>query len=132
MLMAVTQSGLKCPQSYLDASLAERAAICNGCGSAQAKFDLIPDTIYGLCITWACWIHDWMYHHGQTIQDKEVADEVFLSNLVRLIERDTCWWRKLLKPFMRRRALKYYEAVVLFGLDAFMAGKDMTIIKSLK
>ena len=123
LTLARMPSGLAAPLSYVNATLAERALICNGCGSAQAKFDFIPDTIYGLDISWACWIHDWMYYEGRTIEDKDFADDTLLRNLNHLINNDTNWWRKPLKPLMRRRALKYYEAVVLLGLSAFQAGK---------
>ena len=121
--MPQTESGLECPQSYLDATPAARAAICNGCGSAQAKFDFIPDTIYGMSIKYACWIHDWMYNFGRDLADKREADQTFLENMLTLIERDRTWYRWALKSLMRRRALKYYEAVVVFGEGAFRAGK---------
>jgi len=108
------------PISYTTASCFQKQEICNGCGSAKAKFDFVPDSIYGLKITPACNIHDWMYHKGKTIEDKEEADRVFLNNMLRLIEAGS----KILKPFRRRRALFYYENVVVFGGPAFWQGKN--------
>ena len=61
-----------------------------------------------------------MYHVGQTVDDKQEADRVFLNNMLRLIE-DASGWLKCLR---RRRALKYYEAVVVFGGPAYWAGKN--------
>lgn len=107
------------PDSFKSASTVERDKICNGCGAANSKFDFVPDSIYGLKICSACDIHDWMYHFGETIEDKEQADRVFLNNLLRLIEAQTGTLNRLLKPLRRRRALKYYEAVVAFGGPAF-------------
>lgn len=111
------------PEGYIDCPPIERNKICNGCGAANSKFDFVPDSIYGLKISEACNRHDWMYHFGKTIEDKEQADRVFLNNLLRLIEAQTGTLNRLLKPLRRRRALKYYEAVVAFGGPAFWSGK---------
>ena len=107
------------PPSYVRANQAKRNRVCNGCGSANAKFDFVPDTIWWLDIQEVCHIHDWMYHYGKTIEDKKEADRVMLNNMLRLIEAGN----KYLKPFRRRRALKYYEMVVAFGGPAFWSGK---------
>jgi len=112
------------PQSYKNASDGEIELICNGCGSAQAKFDFIPDTVWGLSITPACNVHDWMYYVGLTQLDKEEADMVFLNNMLRLIEGQTSFIGKRLKPLRRRRVLKYYEAVVAFGGPAYWNPKN--------
>jgi hypothetical protein len=113
---------LYAPASFLTATTDALNGICNGCGAAGAKFDFIPDRIYGTDISAACHIHDYMYHVGRSIEDKEEADRVFLNNMLRLIERDSHKWYK---PTMlqRRRALKYYEAVVAFGGSAIWSGK---------
>src|SRR3990172_1941758 len=121
--MAATPEGLSCPESYLLASEAERREVCNGCGFAGAKFDFIPDTIWGMPICPACDIHDWQYHEGNTNEDKAVADRTFMNNLLRLIEQQDAWIGRLLKPLRRRRTLKYYEAVVVFGGPAFWRGR---------
>ncbi|MBU0665364.1 MAG: hypothetical protein KJ990_12585 [Proteobacteria bacterium] len=108
------------PELYWSLTPEIRTEICNGCGLALAKFDFVPNHIYGLCISDACNIHDYMYHVGETLADKEEADRVFLNNMLRLIEAGTGW----LKIFRRRRALKYYEAVTAFGGPAFWSGKN--------
>ena len=109
------------PISYQEASKAKRNKVVNGCGSAKAKFDFVPDTIYGLCITPACNIHDWMYHLAPPdIIFKREADRVFLNNVLRIIEDNG----GLLKWFRKRRALKYYLSVKYFGGPAFWNGKN--------
>lgn len=109
------------PPGYKTASVEELAEICNGCGAADSKFDFVPDTIWGLKITEVCNIHDYMYHYGRSLEDKEEADRVMLNNSLRLIEAQS---NRFMKPLRRRRALKYYEAVTSFGAPAFWQGKE--------
>ena len=115
---------LYAPPIWVNMTQKQRAAVVNGCGPQNARFDFVPDTIYFLSIVDACNIHDFMYHIGQTIEDKAEADRVFLNNMLRLIEREKGFFGKLLKPFRRRRALKYYEMVVAYGGPAFWDGKN--------
>lgn len=112
---------LQAPLSYWSASQTVRDANCNGCGTQGWKGGLIPDTVYGLSITVACNIHDWMYAEGVTEDDRGVADATFLANLLALVEEAThssvlAW---LIAPFRRRRCLLYFEAVRQFGSDPF-------------
>ncbi len=110
------------PNDYIKSSKQVRARVVNGCGTGGWKGALVPETMYGLKITAACNIHDWMYLRGQTMADKEEADRVFLNNLLRLINFGSSWgWLKALR---RRRALKYYHAVRLAGGPAFWDGKN--------
>tara|TARA_R110000744_G_C19371578_1_gene562721 strand:- start:21710 stop:22120 length:411 start_codon:yes stop_codon:yes gene_type:complete len=115
---------LHAPDSFKKATLAELASVCNGCGSASAKFDFVPDKIYGTYIGNACHIHDWQYYTGLTIKHKEVADRTMLNNQLRLIEIDCVekWYKP--KFLMKRRAQFYYEMVCSFGGPAFWAGKE--------
>ena len=94
----------------------------NGCGAENARFDFVPDTIYGVSITPACKVHDWMYSKGRTIEDKDTADRVFLNNMLRIIESVDKWYYPT--SLARRRALKYYEAVRAFGGSAYWEGKN--------
>ena len=119
----VADGRVKAPQSFVDFGAVELTSLCNGCGSSQAKFDFVPDSIYGLKIYPACHIHDFQYAVGKTIEDKREADRRFLNNMLRLIEADTNKIRKFIKFLMRRRALKYYEAVNAFGGTAFWGNK---------
>jgi hypothetical protein len=110
------------PAEYWALDPQQRADVCNGCGTKGLCGYVIPDTIWGLCITPACNIHDYMYEAGWYIEDKEEADRVFLNNMLRIIDAETRFdWLKRLRS---RRARVYYEAVRLFGGPAFWAGKN--------
>jgi len=113
---------LFCPHDYKTLSKEELNKITNGCGPQGWKFDFVPDKIWGLCINLPCRIHDYMYHIGKGIKDKEEADRVFLNNMIRLIEYKTKW--KWLKWLRKRRAYKYYVAVKYLGGPAFWVNKN--------
>jgi len=115
---------LRAPQSYHDATPEERAKVCNGCGVGGWKGLLVPDTIYGVTVTEACHIHDWMYHLGVFPVDKARADEVFHQNLLSIInDHFKAWYLRPIKFLAKRRAYKYYLAVKLAGDSAFWANK---------
>lgn len=117
----VVRGTLFAPAGFLCRSANELLLICNGCGAADSWFRP-PKTIYGTLIVYACIIHDYMYETGNTIEDKEEADRVFLNNMNRLITQDKHKWYK--PTFLqRRRAKKYYYAVKEFGGEAFWQGK---------
>lgn len=111
---------LYAPPRYWDLSEKTRQLLSNGCGTDGWKGKLVPESMYGLNISAACDIHDYMYLIGETQVDKEEADRVFLNNLLRIIENRGGW----LAWFRRRRALKYYEAVEQFGGPAFWNEKN--------
>ena len=115
------QDFLSCSPEYLTADPVELFTICNGCGSAQAKFDFVPDSVYGLSIKPACFIHDWDYHHGKTASDKRRADIRLLDNTLMIIDMGSA--NGFMKWIRRRRAYKYYDAVASFGGKAFWSGK---------
>jgi hypothetical protein len=114
---------------YLDCSIDYRRLalddielfkIVNGCGAAGSKFDFVPDTIFGLPIKHACYIHDHAYSVGQTLEDKVRADNQFLCNLIAIINSESVWF---LKWPRRQRALLYFNMVCDMGYSAFWAGK---------
>lgn len=112
------------PASFRNGNPVLLFEVCNGCGAANAKFDFVPDRIYGTYIGYACHIHDWMYNVGHTIEDKEEADRVFLNNMLRIIDRENKWYKPTF--LMRIRARNYYRAIRAFGGPAFWAGKNRT------
>lgn len=120
--MAITASGLSCAESYLKASPELRDAICNGCGPAAAKFDFVPDSMYGLSISEVCDIHDWDYHEGKTIEDKQLADRRMHNNLLRRINFEPSNF--LIRWLRQRRAKLYYLAVKWRGGPAYWEGKE--------
>lgn len=109
--------------SFITATPEQIAARVNGCGDSGAKFDFVPETIYGLRVSPACYVHDWDYIEGRTEWDKREADARFLRNMLYLIEAERGFVAAVLRLFRRRRALFYYEAVVEFGHTAFWRGK---------
>jgi len=108
------------PSKYWALSTDKKDTICNGVGPRGYGF-LIPDTIWGLRVTEAADIHDYMYYAGTALRDKTKADDVFLNNMVRIIEEGT-WWNWL-KRLRCHRAKWMYKAVKHFGGPAFWAGK---------
>jgi len=105
------------PASFLTADVTEITDVVNGCGAANAKFDFIPDTVWGLYIGYCCFIHDWGYYKGRDILDKEESDRIFLNNMLRMIDNDCPWY--IPKFLMRLRAKTYYNAVHFFGGPSF-------------
>jgi len=129
MALYKTKDGIELYVEYDYEATAEilRKKSVNGCGPGGWKFDLVPDTMYGLSVVDACDIHDWMYLFGKTIEDKERADRSMLNNIIRLIDARTAknWFaQKLLKPARYRRAKIYYQMVSSFGGPAFWKGKQ--------
>ena len=107
---------------YQKATPQQKKKICNGAGPRNFGW-IVPDTVWGLRITQAANIHDWMYHHGKTIQDKQRADRVFKNNMQRLIDAKKNQWRWV-KDLRYSRAAKYYWAVDNFGGTSFWANKN--------
>jgi hypothetical protein len=126
--MAVAE--LFAPPSFWDLPEAFRSTVMTACGAGKGIGNwVIPDKIFGLRITEACKIHDYMYAQGATIEEKEQADRVFLNNMLRLIEADyhksrIPIWRGILASLRRHAAITYYNAVHDFGGPAFWKGKN--------
>ena len=112
------------PAGYWQLEPEQKKKICNGVGPANWGW-LIPETIWGLSMTEAADIHDYMYHMGKTLGDKKHADMVFLNNMSRIIEQET-WWGWL-KAIRLNRAKLMYKAVDKFGESAFFANKDKQV-----
>ena len=110
------------PESYWNATDDERNAVVGGCGPGGIGDWLVPDTVYFLSIKEACKIHDWMYAFGETAEDKVEADEVFLNNMIRIIDAET--WFDWVKWLRKKRAYKYYWAVKNLGGPAFWDDKN--------
>lgn len=106
---------------------------CNGVGSTvgflgKITYHLIPNRIYGLDVTEASDIHDYMCTYPKyfkTKQDavnwKRMADNMLLDNVIIIIERDTRW--QWLKNLRRYRAMSFYNAVDSFGDESFFDDK---------
>lgn len=99
----------------------------NGCGAGNAKFDFIPDTMYGLSVTPVCNLHDDAYTFCEPTQAGFAqSNNEFYENLKQ-------WIKAKSNIFMRyprlARAKTYYEAVNKFGWDAFVDCKKAQGIK---
>lgn len=114
----VPQFNLLSTVGYKYLAPAEKAKICNGAGAAGRWISsIIPNTMYGLDCVEAFNIHDYDYDVGVSRYDKDSADRRLLDNLMIIINH-AGGWRQWIR---RRRAMKYYEAVVMFGDDAFFS-----------
>ena len=115
---------LYAPVAYWNLTVEERKYF--RCGPGRGLLErIIPDSIYGLCITESCSIHDYMYQVGEPSNEgKEEADRVFLNNMLRQIEecQDVC--ADLLMKRLDRAQL-YYSFVKNFGGPAYWAGKNL-------
>lgn len=120
-LFAPLKYGIQ-PCSFHEAPQEMINALTGGCGPGGIGDFLVPDTMYGLSVRSACSIHDWMYHFGETHEDKEISDRVFLHNMLRIIEVKTKWrWLRYLRNC---RAYRYFSAVSKFGGPAFWKDKN--------
>jgi len=120
------------PKTYWTASQVEKERVVNGAGPRDFGW-MVPDTMYGLNQTEPANIHDWMYEIGRVLEDKMLADRVYLNNLNRTIKYNydlsgemmkRIGAARVLKELRLRRALSYYQAVKHFGAGAFWAEKN--------
>ena len=104
--------GLKAPDEYWELTTEEKNELCNGCGP-KAIEPLIPDSLWGLSIVNACYIHDYMYSGILPRVTKWDADFYFLSNMLDMIDGSTCsWYKRLLRI---HSAWGYFKLVRKFG-----------------
>lgn len=108
------------PQDYIKLSSQQREKICNGCGAKGGIS--VPNTFWGLDISEACNVHDYMYFIGKTYSDKQEADRVFRNNLSRIIEARTSWG--FLKRLRHRRKKTYCLFVEEWGDTAYWKHKN--------
>lgn len=112
IIRSIREGDLKRPASFDTCNIELLLIVCNGCGSAQASFDYIPDTIYGLDVSPACFIHDYEYYLGE---DKIKADNNIRDNINTLISRASVW----LRGIRRARAAWYYYLPKWMGGSSF-------------
>lgn len=110
---------LYAPKTYWEASEEDKLATCNGCGAKNGV--KVPDSMWGLNIVLACFIHDWMFAEGKTKADFYFANAVFIMNLAIII---VCHGSKWFAPLRLARATKYFIAVQELGEDAFWVDKE--------
>jgi hypothetical protein len=107
----VIVGGLEAPERYFRMFEAEKRLVCNGAGSKGWGW-LVPDTMWGLSVTEAANIHDYMY--WWRLGRKE-SDKLFYKNMLSIINNKGGFLR-----YPRRlRAYTYYKAVRVFGAAAY-------------
>lgn len=118
-------------QSFVNASSEEIDRKTGGCGPGKIGDWFVPDTMYGESVFLACKIHDWMYGEGETLQDKLIADRVFLWNMTVLIQESEETGMLEGEPLDKvrlRRVMTYFEAVSYGGKGAFAQGETMRMV----
>ena len=109
------------PDYFKQLSNEQLAEICNGCGSADSKIKIIPDTVLGLYVGAVCNIHDVMFHYGKPYEeDRARADRVYLHNLLRVFEKKGGWleWPRVVLGII------YYFILRMLGGPAYWKGKN--------
>ncbi len=108
----VKRKGLLAPHGFFSMSPEVKKLICNGAGPKGYGW-AVPDTLYGLSVTKAANVHDFMYYWG--VDDRKYCDKVFYKNMKAIIKEAGGKLR-----FLRKlRAYTYYKAVRLFGAAAY-------------
>ena len=110
---------LYAPELYWALTPAGKKEFCNGCGAKGLGW-MVPESIWGLDISEACNIHDFMYAMGIDEEDRESADRVFRNNMLRIVKTGSKW----LLPFRVARVLFYYLMIQCVGGVAFWSGKN--------
>jgi len=96
--------------------------IAHGCGPGKGwKESIIPDIIFGVNLNPACIIHDVEYRFGETEDDKQEADQNFLTNMLEINDQDSKFF--FTKWLRRRIIFNYYVAVADMGELAFWGQK---------
>ncbi len=94
------------------------------CGAGKGFGDVIvPETMWGLTITIACYVHDQMWEMcAPTWEAFHFSNSVFLRNILACINNQSK--SSMLKRLRNYRAVTYYNAVDAFGKKIFWNLKD--------
>lgn len=109
--ITINEDGLKIPYNCIIPANVERK---DWLGSGKIGTVLVPDYIWGVSVKKAGFIHDWCYDNQI---GKKLADEIFLFNLIKLIENANLSY--IIKTNAKIIANYYYNAVRLFGQSAY-------------
>jgi hypothetical protein len=110
------------PKDFFEAEREVRMSICNGVGPKAWWRFLVPQKLLGFDYSPAADVHDWMYHYGKTLEDKDKADRVFFNNMSRGIELNSSSAARIVPKMLL--ALLYTWLVSRLGYAAFWAGKN--------
>ena len=92
---------------------------CNGIG-AKWMWSNLRDmlSVFNPTLVLAADIHDCDYELGGTEEDREIADNAFLSNALKLANHKYGWYNPL-RYRVRKQAFKFYSLLRVFGKFAF-------------
>jgi hypothetical protein len=114
-------------ECYWDLPNEEVDKLSNGCGPGDWKIDLVPDSLLGCDFTESCNIHDVMYHFGKDNVDKQLADRVFLYNILYDVDchcSNSGILNRIERVALRESAFSYYRAVSDLGNNSFWKDKS--------
>ncbi len=108
----VAPVGIEFPSMFL-------ADYSSYCGAGKGFGDiLVPETMWGLTITIACYVHDHMWEMClPTWEAFHFSNSVFLRNILSCIRNQSK--SSMLKRLRNYRAVTYYNAVDSFGKEIF-------------
>jgi hypothetical protein len=122
--MGFTEISIFAPSEYIE--LPQEVKDSYGCGPGGFGDFLVPDTIWFLKVKVCCSIHDFYYRYYAENSEagRKEADDIFLNNMVRVINAKTKWlW---LKKLRLRRAKTYYYMVRRYGGPSFWDSRNKT------
>lgn len=92
---------------------------CNGIG-ANWMWDNLREFIsaFNPTLVLSADIHDCAYELGGTEEDRDIADNAFLSNALKLANHKYGWYNPL-RYRVRKQAFKFYSLLKVFGAFAF-------------
>jgi hypothetical protein len=94
------------------------------CGAGQGIGEkIVPETIWGVRVSLACFIHDDMWNRGEkSWSNFHQSNSIFLKNIISIIQAYSK--SQLLKRLRLYRAVTYYNAVDDLGRDIFWELED--------
>ena len=109
------------PESFRRAAGHEIETNTNGCGPSGWLDLVVPDEFFGVDVSFACQVHDWMYYTGRSWDDKIRADIAFLHNLLTIALEDYYEISDYKRVQRMRRCYTYFRAVERYGHYAFIS-----------
>jgi hypothetical protein len=85
----------------------------NGCRPGGVIGKIIPDTLIGVSVHEACNLHDLNYSIGGDTNDRKIADETFISDMLKAVEKNSK--NSIGKNIRTIQAYLYYWSVRFFG-----------------
>ena len=86
----------------------------NGCGR-KGSLDFVADTILGVYVGWACYVHDGDWAIAECKDDLLEANARFTYNLKKIVDKDSCC--RMMAWARRYRIATYSSGVDLVGTD---------------